>query len=209
MHCCNVAGSISENRWFMLIGLGDVQQRAQRLSIRVYIANRPPMPPYDITDGCMPMQTGDIAAIAQHTGNHWRKVFNVYAKIMHEFMQALQARAVIKDDAPHFKVALQTYDTWQAYRDHQLLQANSATALLFSEPTVESNNTLHIIMGKGYAQQLGFDYQAPYLVEHEHADFACYSDQSVILCPYFDYRQLSNAKISTLVSIMLSLLDIK
>lgn len=193
----------------MLIGLGDGERQAQRLSINVYIANRPPMPPYDIADDCAPMLPGDIAAIAQYTGNHWRKVFNVYAKIMYEFMQALQTRAVLRGDSQHLITALQSYGTWQAYRDHQLLQANSATALLFSEPIIDSNNTLHIIMGKGYAQQLGFDYQAPYLIEHQHADFACYNDQKVILCPYFDYRQLSNEKISTLVGIMLSLLDIQ
>ncbi|MGR6873348.1 DUF6942 family protein [Pseudomonas sp. HK3] len=192
----------------MSVGLGDAHHAPQQVSINVYIANRPPMPPYDELDDCMPMQTGDIGAIAQHTGNHWRKVFNVYAKLMYEFMQTLDARTTKLSETQHFTHALKNHATWQQYRDDQLLQADSGTTLLFSPPLATEDHSLHIIMGKGYALQLGYEYQAPFLIEHEHEDFACYRDQKVILCPYFDYRQLSNQKITTLVGIMLSLLEI-
>lgn len=191
----------------MLIGLGDDQCTTQTIGIHVYIANRPPMLPYDTLGELQPIISSEITAIAQHTGNHWRKVFNVYAKLMYAFMQESQKSGVIK--AQHFTDMLSEHKSWQHYRDHQLLQAKSGTTLLFNPPQLGTGDDIHIIMGKGYAQQLGFNYEAPYLVSHEHEDFACYPEQRVILCPYFDYRQLSNIKISALVGIMLGLLETK
>ena len=191
----------------MLIGLGDDQVITKKVCINVYIANRPPMSPYDVSSDFQPMMGGEIAAIAQHTGNHWRKVFNVYAKLMYELMQALQGRGLSK--AQHFSDMLEVHKSWQHYRDHQLLQASSGCRLLFSAPQLDADDDIHIIMGKGYAQQLGFNYKPPYLVDHEHEDFACYRESRVILCPYFDYRQLSNIKISALVGIILDLLEAK
>lgn len=188
----------------MLIGLGDDQVMPNKVCINVYMANRPPMPPYDLLSDLQPMSGGEINAIGQHTGNHWRKVFNVYAKLMFEFMQTLQGRGM--NTLAHFCEMLSEHKSWQHYRDHQLLQSQSGCRLLFGAPLLGSGDDIHIIMGKGYAQQLGFDYEPPYLVNHEHQDFALYREQRVILCPYFDYRQLSNIKISALVDIMLDLL---
>ena len=190
----------------MQIGLGDIEQGNHELNIQVYIANRPPMMPYETLDHCMAMGLGEIAAIGQHTGNHWRKVFNVYAKLMFEFIQLASQRVPDHLSLQHYFKMLAPYSTWQNYRDQCLLQEASATALLFSSPMFDTNNTLHLIMGKGYAQQLGFEYEPPFVVEHHHGDFACYPEQNVILCPYFDYRQLSNDKIVTLANLMLSML---
>jgi len=189
----------------MQIGLGGF---GKGLNVQVYIANRPPMAPYDLLDDCKPMLDGEISAIAQHTGNHWRKVFNVYAKLMFEFIQRAYAVMPEHNQLQLYFNALKTCKTWQDYRDHCLLQANSNTSLLFSPPsftdTVSESSCIHIIMGKGYAQQLGFEYEQPYVLEGHHGDFAYYKEQALILCPYFDYRQLSNAKISVVVDVMLS-----
>ncbi len=194
----------------MQVGLGGVDKG---LNIQVYIANRPPISPYDVLDDCKPMVNTEIAAIGQHTGNHWRKVFNVYAKLMFEFIQRAHGAMPEHPDLKIHFSALKDSATWQAYRDNHLLQLGSATGLLFTPPNFacfdSGARTIHIIMGKGYAQQLGFEYETPYLLADHHGDFAFYEQQGLILCPYFDYRQLSNAKISVVVDIMLSMLETK
>lgn len=60
-----------------MIGLGD-----QNASFRVYVENRPKMPQYQQLFDCEAMQKGDIDLIYQHCGNGWRKLFNVYAKLL-------------------------------------------------------------------------------------------------------------------------------
>lgn len=187
------------------VGFGEISQQ-KSVNFCVYIANRPPMLPYDEYDAQHPMHTGEIASIAQHTGNHWRKVFNVYAKLMFEFCQQTQHK-----HGPWFAqqtglMAALEHTSWQEYRDALLLQVNSQTSLLFSKPNTTQDRTIHIIMGKGYAEELGYPCEAPYLVKNEHSDFAYYHKDNVIVCPYFDYRQLSNAKISVLVELMQNLI---
>ncbi len=174
-----------------LIGLGD-----GHAALNVYIANRPHLEEYQYMETIRPMYAGEIKMIADQTGNHWRKVFNVYAKLMFAL-----------------GVHLKQFDTsrfscWQDYRDQLLLQSGSNTALLFSKPklnTPESDdNAVHIVMGKGYFSELGFE---PDDIEgmcwesvggHGN-DFAVWPDKKLIMCPYFDYRQLSNIKIDKLV----------
>ena len=197
----------------MQAGLGEIHHTPSQLNIQVYIANRPPMAPYDEQEDCVPMINGEIQAIAQHTGNHWRKVFNVYAKFMFECIQGMSKAAANLPGVQHYLKGFDAFTSWQDYRDACLLQQDSATALLFTPPCFESNSidqhdqTIHIIIGKGYAQQCGFEYEPPFLLEHHHGDFAVYPKKRVILCPYFDYRQLSNEKIAVLVDIILSMLE--
>ena len=122
-------------------------------------------------------------------------MFNVYAKLLYAL------------DKKHFSFS-KLAPTWQQYRDQYLLQAESGTALIFSPPdfSLLSNDaevkTLHIICGRTYAKQLvnnGLDVQLTWLDEEFAIDVA----QAVIVCPYFDYRQLSNHKIKRL-SVMLT-----
>ena len=122
------------------------------------------------------MTVGEIADIASETGNHWRKVFNVYAKLM-------------------FELAPEQFFNWQALRDEQLLQGNQH-CLLFSAPKITTfdENKIHIVLGKGYAEMLGLVNQCTWLSN----DFAINKEQRLIICPYFDYRQLSNIKIKQL-----------
>ena len=51
--------------------------------IKVYLANRPPLAEYQAIDVIDHFLEGDIEKIVTETGNHWRKIFNVYAKLMH------------------------------------------------------------------------------------------------------------------------------
>ena len=176
------------------MGLGDGNGR-----FRVYIANRPGLAPFDTTQTILPTVEGTITEIGKHCGNGWRKVFNVYAKLVF----ALGDAKLIGGKS-----------SWQQYRDEKLLRADSDTALLFSPPnltkteasnetTLREDNSLeyHIIMGKHYALSLDLPDDLRWLDN----EFAISANANCIVCPYFDYRQLSNIKIIRLVELIKSL----
>lgn len=161
-----------------IIGLGALQAK-----IYFYIKNRPPLPHYQSLANMETITQGEISRIGHETGNHWRKVFNVYAKLM-------------------FELNPEGFSSWQVLRDEQLLQ-KSEHCLLFSPPQIATNekpaelgedSKIHIVLGKGYAEQLKLAENCTWLSH----DFAINFQQKLIICPYFDYRQLSNIKITQL-----------
>lgn len=199
-----------------VIGLGDTSFR-----FAVYIANQPAMPEYASLHQIVSLQNGDIADIGTACGNGWRKVFNVYAKLLY---------ALNKEDFDFSLLA----PTWQQYRDQFLLQQGSGTALVFSPPQLRFqssstalitsaslmntsliskdetqveksrlDNTVHIICGRTFAKALIEKGVLNTELTWLDAEFAIDLRQRVIVCPYFDYRQLSNNKIERL-SVMLS-----
>ncbi|MGJ8694125.1 MAG: DUF6942 family protein [Thalassotalea sp.] len=161
-----------------MIGLGDKQAQ-----LIVYIENKPPLECYQDLSMLNPINKGEIKLIADKTGNHWRKIFNVYAKLC-------------------FELNPYGFPDWQTLREQHLLQHNSAQALAFSPPnwpqTPTDNSAVHVIMGKGYATKLGIAEQLTWLNEF----FAIDEQRKLIICPYFDYRQLSNIKITQLVGLI-------
>jgi hypothetical protein len=180
--------------------------RYKELMIKVYLANRPPLAEYLRTEVIDQLPAGEIKRIADETGNHWRKIFNVYAKLMYSL-------AEVTDDP-----LLLNYNRWQVYRDQALLQQGSDTELHLGSSIMENSplhlplqlpwNTkdndltvIHIIMGKTYSERLLEDT----FIEWLDKDFAINRQKNIIVCPYFDYRQLSNLKIQTLVNLILSL----
>jgi hypothetical protein len=163
----------------ILIGLG-----SQNSSINFYIANRPPLDDYPVMNELRSLAMGELAHIVQHTSNHWRKVFNVYAKLLFDWHQLHGNK-----DLP---------DTWQAYRDLELFQSHSKEALLFSAPQLDKNNPdINIIAGKTYAAYLNL----PPLVWLD-SYFAINKELRLIVAPYPDYRQLSNERIARLIELM-------
>ncbi|MDA7746928.1 hypothetical protein N8878_06305 [Psychromonas sp.] len=173
------------------IGFGDSQ-----FTLAVYIGNQPDMPDYRLLNRLIPMRSGEIELIGKTCGNGWRKVFNVYAKLLYAL------------DDKHFDLVNRDI-TWQTYRDEHLLQKNSRTALIFSYPNLSDFmpsilvNRFHIICGRTYAKKL---INEGHLLAQLHwfdEEFAVDLQQKVIVCPYFDYRQLSNEKINRL-SVLLS-----
>ncbi len=177
------------------IGLGDPD-----FSIGVYIANCPPMLTLQGLNSIEPLLPSEIYEIGQACGNGWRKVFNVYAK----FLFAL--------DAGSFGFSQQAA-SWQAYRDGFLLQQGSKTALLFSPPDLEKN-AVHIICGRTHANAMiasgaldcelvcldqEFAVGNEFGVSHE---FGIKIGAKLIVCPFFDYRQLSNIKIERLARLV-------
>lgn len=163
-------------------GLGDPHAQ-----FKVYIANRPKFADLEQLIAVQALTKGEIAAICQACGNGWRKVFNVYAKLVFALIDKQISGAA-------------GFHSWQEYRDQKLLQANSNTSLLFSalhDFAIKSHDT-HIIMGKTYAKSLDL----PNTLHWLDNEFAIDEVNHIIVCPYFDYRQLSNAKIIRLLELI-------
>ena len=160
-----------------MIGLG-----AKEHSFSVYIENRPMFEPYQSLQKIKPLIEGEISAIVNGTSNHWRKIFNVYAKLVFTCANFF---------------ALPEFSTWQQLRDEYLLQKQSRFALLFSAPDIKSKG-IKIVTGHTYAKSLNLDVA----FEKVGSDFLVSKQYKLIVCPYFDYRQLSNIKIQQLAVII-------
>jgi hypothetical protein len=173
-----------------IIGIGDPDA-----IFEVYIANRPnfTFTNFDSENESTPITlvNGDIEACSKACGNGWRKVFNVYAKLIF----GLSSLELLNPN---------DYKNWQDYRDHKLLQKDSRTVLIFSPPSKPSSNSLKIIMGRTYGKSL-FE-QKPLKAQGKlhwlTEEFAVNFELRTVICPYFDYRQLSNAKILYLVDLI-------
>jgi hypothetical protein len=166
-------------------GLGDAHAQ-----FKVYIANRPDFSEYPSLVTVKPLCVGEIHEIGRACGNGWRKVFNVYAKLVF----ALNTECI---------VPLYQAKSWQDFREHTLLQSSSNTGLLFSSPQMtkvknKSNKSIHIIMGKTYAKS----FKLPLTLKWLDHEFAVDAENRLLICPYFDYRQLSNIKIMRLVELI-------
>jgi hypothetical protein len=175
-------------------GLGD-----SNAAFRVYMKNTPPVLPYNESHCVLPLGTGEIARIGQECGNGWRKVFNVYAKLLYAWQWS------------GLKI-LPNITCWQGYRDKQLLQADSNTQLTFVDehqtvPYVTSSCpsgqvNIDLVMGKLFALKQPF---AEHLIWHDEY-FAELPGSSLLVCPYFDYRQLTNARLEKLTTKLQSMI---
>lgn len=159
------------------VGLGDPNGRC-----KVYIGNSPNYADISTLDHTRLLEKAEISNIGQQCGNGWRKVFNVYAKLLF---------------ALDFNLACSRYANWQNLRDERLLQMGSDCSLLFSSPQLGYTDAFHLVMGKHYAQSLDL----PLLTWLDN-EFAINIQHRLIVCPYFDYRQLSNIKIIRLVELI-------
>ena len=128
-----------------IVGLG-----GEAPQVSVYIANRPPLPDYENLAEYRSMLPGEIAFIASETGNHWRKVFNVFAKLA-------------------FLLDSQGYETWQKLRDQSLLQSGSSYGLFFSPPPLnmpsiksqsEGQSCVHLVLEKVMLTLWGWSLQS-------------------------------------------------
>ncbi|ALO43904.1 DUF6942 family protein [Pseudoalteromonas phenolica] len=160
--------------------------------IAIYVENPPSMSEYHNLQSVQSLSTGEIDIINQACGNGWRKVFNVYAKILAEWQH--------RDH--HFT----NFKRWQDYRDKVLLQGHSQEALLFSPPNFsEKNYKFHVIAGRTYAKKLLQDHIFTNSLVWLDEEFAIDKVSNLVICPYLDYRQLSNIKITRLVGLLAEL----
>ncbi len=161
---------------------------------QVFLTAPPPMDPFTELATMYPLQAGDIAHIGRECGNGWRKIFNVYAKLLF----ALPAGCF------NFSARAQS---WQQFRDTLLLQANSNTALVFSAPRLhQSPTTIQLIAGRTLAktyQSRGLALQLHWLTP----EFAVDLQHKVLVTPFFDYRQLNNEKIAITAQLLKLLVD--
>lgn len=161
------------------IGLGDTAA-----GLIVYAPHRPPLEPYLSQNRIQPLAEGELADLISATGNHWRKIFNLYAKLLHRL------------DPQE--------SSWQSCREQRLLQAGCGCALLFSAPPspfASSSDSWQLVMGKAYAESCQLD-QVEDLVTFEN--FRWSPSRRLILTPYFDYRALSNARLDDLYRLIAS-----
>lgn len=159
-------------------------------NIAIYIANRPPIDSYPQLNTLHGLATGELAHITANCSNHWRKIFNVYAKFLLAFDNTIET------DCDLFK--RREITRWQDYRDKNLLQSHSREALLFSPPNLANTNAIHIIAGKTYANDLNLNIELTWLDNY----FAINKQYNLIVSPYLDYRQLSNARIEQLANLV-------
>jgi len=157
-----------------VVGLG-----AEGFKIAIYFENRPQITEYLELDELRPMQGGELDFILAHTSNNWRKLFNCFAKLV-------------------FALKPEDYASWQQLRDQSLLDQNSHFALLFSKPDLTLDDTIHIISGRTYAAKLNLPCELIWLTPQ----FAMNKHHKIIVSPYFDYRQLSNERLTQLVKLI-------
>ncbi|MFT7184884.1 MAG: hypothetical protein ACI84K_000250 [Pseudohongiellaceae bacterium] len=163
-----------------MIGIGN-----EHCTLAVYIGNRPPLDEYLKLEGLVPAVEGELARIGRETGNHWRKIINIYAKL-------------------GFALNTEAYLSWQSYRDTFLLTQASRQALLFDKNIVTAReDCINLICGKTYAMNILDKDSLVWL----NQDFAINASNNIIVTPYFDYRQLSNIKLEKLVTIIREHLD--
>ncbi|WP_371372540.1 DUF6942 family protein [Thalassotalea aquiviva] len=164
-----------------LVGLG-----CENPTLIVFSQHRPELEQYQQLTTLHNLQDSEISFIGQQTGNHWRKIFNVFAKIV-------------------FALAKTQHSSWQQLRDDYLLQTGSGLALLFNPKVITKldKGIIKLVMGKTFARTILND--QPQLseglvwIDHE---FAFNPNENLIICPYFDYRQLSDKKIIRLCNLI-------
>ena len=161
---------------------------------QVLLSAPPPMAAFAHLTTLIPLKTGDIAHIGKECGNGWRKIFNVYAKLLFALPTGC------------FNFSTQAH-SWQQFRDEMLLQTKSNTALLFSPPRLcQSQTSIQLIAGRTLAksyQNQGLALQLHWLTP----EFAVDLQHKVLVTPFFDYRQLNNQKIAITAKLVKLLVD--
>lgn len=172
-----------------LIGLG-----ATTPKISFYIGNIPDFIGFNTPTHFRPAELSELAYIVSNTSNHWRKVFNVYAKVMWQWLN-------LTDPDQVNQLEKCGVTSWQHYRDNRLFQREGNEALIFSafDPKY-SRSHLHVFAGKTYGHQ-----QYPHNLIEVNQQFWISPSNKLIIAPYPDYRQLTNARIDFLISLLYSL----
>ncbi len=121
-------------------------------------------------------------------GNNWRKIFNLYAKLAYQLT-----------------LASNRVSSWQDYRESLLLKDDGLFQLvcigdgsLKAQLATYSSDTLVLLTGKKCADAVGVLEKAIWL----DTEFAQIEQRNWLVCPYFDYRQLSNTKLDVLVELI-------
>lgn len=162
-------------------GLGGIRS-SSRFGLCLYLPHRPDMPEYAQLQHIRLLKSGDIAAIINSCGNHWRKIFVIFAKLA----CAIDSRGL----------------DWKHYMNEHLLQASGQEQLLFVSADFCLDDAdarmIHLVSGKACAESFA---RLPACASISE-DFSINGAGNVVITPYFDYRQLSNAKIEYLLGLL-------
>ena len=133
--------------------------------------------------------------IIQVGGNNWRKIFNIYSKLCFNLL-SMNDHNLSRDTA-----------SWQEYRDKCLLRESSIFSLQYLYESLLSpvdNDSLYILTGKKCVQEYNLTDKLVWI----NKDFAQVEGMNIVVCPYFDYRQLSNEKLETLTQLVSERIDL-
>jgi hypothetical protein len=181
-----------------IVGFGVIKHSPR---VVLHIANRPPLDDFQHNIS-RPLQLGEAASIIQQTGNHWRKVFSILAKIS-------------------FSLFDTQCQTWQEYRDTKLLTEQGFEFIAFSSLGVTTEQHaqnlkqlksdprpyVSLVCGFSYAQS---QLDLLSLVSHQKFEKLKWSEpHQCLVTPYFDWRQLNNEMLDVVVSIIKSKLDVE
>lgn len=165
-----------------LIGIG-----VQLPRVVLHIANRPPLVDFEHEIN-RSLQQAEAADIIKATGNHWRKVFSILAKIS-------------------FALFDTQCKTWQEYRDTKLLTENGFEYVCFS-PLADTRSQLDLTNQTSVSILCGFSYAETQLdfsslVSHQSVEKLKWSEhQQCLVTPYFDWRQLNNEMLKIVTNII-------
>lgn len=149
---------------------------AKNFRLGILIDKRPAFAGYQNLVGIQSLTKGELEAVVTATGNHWRKIFNISAKIGYGLWPG-------------------EYQNWQQYRDERLLQADSELAILFSPPQPVADDQWLVVTGKQYRMDLFPG--TPFIPVP--GGFSQHPALPVVQTPYFDYRQLPNVQLEALL----------
>lgn len=135
----------------------DYLGKPAQAEIILYLPTQPIMP----DDGKV-----DIPSLIELNGNHWRKIFSIYAKLCVQ------------------------RGSWQEYRDQQLL--TSRQAISFKDQLYDKN-AIHIIAGKASWHRLDLNPETFKTLDNKGLSHSTNSEKgTLLLTPYPDYRQFPN-----------------
>ena len=158
----------------MKIGIGVEQPK-----LVLYIQNRPPLEYFTDLNSYRSANKNEICDIIDQCGNHWRKIFSIFAKLA-------------------FATTHHECNSWQEYRDNILLTQNGHEAIIFQNKLqVFPCEAHHLICGKTFFDEFNFDENEFHnLDENEKVKHR----EKILQTPYFDYRQFNNALVEKVVN---------
>lgn len=148
----------------------------------LYTPHRPPLPRYQRQRSYRVARPGETARIIAETGNHWRKILSIFAKIYCQLFSPPEP--------------------WQKVRDQHLLTGGSRTALLWQTQLLPAEGAIHIIGGRDFAAGFELPPSTARAVDGMSGKITAYGH--CYLTPYLDYRQFPNALIDAFCNHLLS-----
>lgn len=151
----------------------------KKYSLILYLPNRPDVVIYRNKKKLKNLESGAIQSIISLTGNHWRKIFSIFAKIS-------------------FGITDCDSNSWQEYRDEELLSKTGQEAINFNHRIEQkSEPMIHIISGKKHLENFDLSFDNFKKVD----DFGrILKFENIYLTPYFDYRQFPNDLVGILIA---------